>query len=552
MNYKKIIILPLNDKIEDNFLNEKCNIILNDGKEFIIELNPSVISPNSQNSNLGENNNSFTLIKNLDLKFIMSNSIKNKTIKPEMLLLYCKIDDKIILLNDCEIYSFNNPIYNSIINNSNNTSGFNSEMRSTGLQNLKKIFTNRSSIHNNHESKDSILYYKICDYNQKVMIDIFQNKIEKIILNIPICCSVYMLKFLILMKLKVKNLDIIKNYNLYGAGFLDRQKLQCLNRATTNKKFEDNNLIYDIMKYYFNPQNCSDKILNLILIEKTSEQCSMGLDFRFNILKNFKKLEHYDLNAPSFRNVSDGMNLFIYCLNKSCKLYNNYFTICKGYGSFDILNILEDIICPFCHLNKLSLRNLGMINSKWVYKGFLKSKFESKINGDGITLENNKLYIIKEIIFEDQFLNLLLEVEFYQTKTSINSNINKNSFQSSIQNIEGSFFQSSNDISESDLNNLNFEQKYLSKDNIKKNSLIEVHIPKEFTFEKQENEETNKQNENHNDNDILNLFQKKESNKTKNSKKNNDLEIDIKIDCKKEPCCLNCGRITQNYQCTVW
>jgi hypothetical protein len=193
-----------------------------------------------------------------------------------------------------------------------------------------------------------------------------------------------------------------------------------------------------------------------------------------------------------------------------------------------------------------------MINSKWVYKGFLKSRFESKINGDGITLENNKLYIIKEIIFEDQFLNLLLEVEFYQTKTSINSNNNKNSFQSSIQNIEGSFFQSSNDISESDLNNLNFEQKYLSKDNIKKNSLIEVHIPKEFTFEKQENEETNKQNENHNDNDILNLFQKKESNKTKNSKKNNDLEIDIKIDCKKEPCCLNCGRITQNYQCTVW
>ena len=41
-------------------------------------------------------------------------------------------------------------------------------------------------------------------------------------------------------------------------------------------------------------------------------------------------------------------------------------------------------------------------------------------------------------------------------------------------------------------------------------------------------------------------------NKKNNSKKNKDMEIDIKIDCKKEPCCLNCGRITQNYQCTVW
>ena len=570
MNTKKINLLPLDESLEENFFNEKCNILINNGNEFLIDLNPSIIfplSPNSKNSNFSENNNNnYQLIKNIDLKYIICNSVKEQIIQPEMILLYTKIDDKYILLNDYEIYSFCNPIYNSNINNSNNTSGLNSEMRSTGLQNLKKVVVSNRSVNNNNinnnikETKIPILYYKICKFKQRIMIDIFQNKIDKIIMSVPICCSVYMLKVLIFQKLKIKNLDFIKNQNLYGVGFLNKEKIKFINKALTNKKFTDNYLIYDIMKYYLEPKLCSDKILNLILIEKNPSQCLIGLDFKFNIMKNFKKLENFDSNAPSYRNVSDGLNLFIYCLNKNCQIYNSYFTLCKGYGIFDLFQSLEEINCPFCHLKNFSLRNIGMINAKWTYKGFLKSTKESKINGDGITLDNDKLYIIKEMIFEKQFLSLLIEVEFYKIKSLSYSN-NKNSYQSSIQNIDGSFFQS--EISDDELINLNLEQRYLTKNNNSNNkSSLVLDLTKEFTFQKPDKIDENNKNKNinrninynnnneNNDNEILKLFHKKDSNQSK--KNDNKLEIDIKLDCKKEPCYFECVHCSNNYSCILW
>ncbi len=572
---QKIIISPLNEIIsssEQNFLNDKCNLILNDGNPLLIDLNSSsfISSPHSKNSNIIHNSNfSFnemnnqTIIKNLDLKFLICNVITEKFIKPEMLILYFKIGEKFILLNDCDIYSLNNPSYNLNIN-SNNTTGLNSEMRSTGLQ-KKKNQSHRSSIKNN-DTKPKYLYYKICNYTQKVIIDIYQNKIEKIIINISISCSVYMLKYLIFQKLKLKNLDLIKNHNIYGVGFLDTENIQFINKAQTNKKFNDNDLIYDIMKYYMEPKNIKDKVLNLILIENTPEQCYIGLDFKFNIMRNFKKLQNYDNNAPSYRTVSDGLNLFIYCLNEKCSIFNNYFTINKGYGSFDIFSILNDIICPLCNFKSFSLRNLGLINSKWSYKGFLKGVKNSKINGEGITLDNGKLYFIKEIIFENQFSVLFIEVEYYQisipTFTSGNNN-NKNSFQSSIHNIESSFVQSSSDISESDLNSINFEQKYLKDGQLKTKPMFEIDVDKEFTFQKREskkdtleNNYNNIKDNNNNDINIINKNNNRNNNKNdiinffnnNNSKELNKIEeeCEIKLESKKQECCLKCSEISSN------
>ena len=86
-------------------------------------------------------------------------------------------------MNDFEIFSFLNSIDNVNINNSNINSVLNSEMRSTGFQNAKKLLSNRSSSYNG-ESKNQIIYYKICNYFQNIIIDIFQNQIEKIILNL--------------------------------------------------------------------------------------------------------------------------------------------------------------------------------------------------------------------------------------------------------------------------------------------------------------------------------------------------------------------------------
>ena len=566
---QKIIISPLNEIIsnsEQNFLNDKCNLTLNDGNPLLIDLNLSsyISSPHSKNSNIIHNSNfSFnemnnqTIIKNLDLKFLICNLITEKYIKPEMLILYFKIGAKFILLNDCDIYSLNNSTYNLNIN-SNNTTGLNSEMRSTGLT-KKKLHSNRSSIKNN-DTKPKYLYYKICNYNQKVIIDIYQNKIEKIIINISISCSVYMLKYLIFQKLKLKNLDLIKNHNIYGVGFLDQENIEYIKKAQTNKKFNDNDLIYDIMKYYMEPTNIEDKILNLILIENTPEQCYIGLDFKFNIMRNFKKLQSYDNNAPSYRTVSDGLNLFIYCLNEKCSIFNNYFTINKGYGNFDIFQILNDIICPLCQFKTFSLRNIGLINSKWSYKGFLKGVKNSKINGDGITLDNGKLYLIKEIIFENQFTVLFIEVEYYQisipTFISGNNN-NKNSFQSSIHNIESSIIQNSSDISESDLSSINFEQKYLKDGQLTTKPIFEIDVGKEFTFQKPESKkdtlENNYNNIKNNNNDIIDKNNNNNNHiinilNNNNSKELNKIEeeCEIKLESKKQECCLKCSEISSS------
>ena len=550
MNYQKIIISPFKDNLgnEQTFLNDKCNIILNKGNEILIDFHPSLFlpSPRSKNSNYIHNSNiSFnqTIIKNLDLKILICNSITEQIIKPEMLILYFKIGEKYIILNDGDVYSLNNNINSGIT--SGLTSGLNSEMRSTELP-KRKIQSNHSSSNHIHEIKIINLYYKICNYTQKVVIDIYKNKIEKIILNLSITCSVYMLKYIIYQKLKIKNIDFFKNHNIYGVGFIDTENVQFIKKAQTNKKFNDNNLIYDIMIYYMEPSRCKDKFLNLILIENSPDQCYIGLDFKFNIMRNFKKLDKYDNNAPSYRNVSDGLNLFIYCLNKKCELYNNYFIVNVGYGNFDIFSTLNDIVCPLCNSKNISLRNLGMINSKWSYRGFLKSIKSSKINGDGITLDNGKLFVIKEIIFENHFFSLFFEVEFYQIKVNIeNSNNIKNSFQSSIYNIESNIIQSSSDISESDLISVNLEQKYFGNEGNKKSKkLLEVEISKEFTFQKKNESKKKEENNNgnHNDKDIMKLFDKKSS---KDTKKIGE-ECEIQIDYKKEKFCYECGKFSNS------
>ena len=550
MNYQKIIISPFKENLgnEQTFLNEKCNIILNKGNEILIDFHPSLFlpSPRSKNSNYIHNSNiSFnqTIIKNIDLKISICNSITEQIIKPEMLILYFKIGEKYIILNDGDVYSLNNNINSGIT--SGLTSGLNSEMRSTELP-KRKIQSNHSSSNHIHEIKITNLYYKICNYTQKVVIDIYKNKIEKIILNLSITCSVYMLKYIIYQKLKIKNIDFIKNHNIYGVGFIDTENIQFIKKAQTNKKFNDNNLIYDIMIYYMEPSRCKDKFLNLILIENSRDQCYIGLDFKFNIMRNFKKLDKYDNNAPSYRNVSDGLNLFIYCLNKKCELYNNYFIVNVGYGNFDIFSTLNDIVCPLCNSKNISLRNLGMINSKWSYRGFFKSIKSSKINGDGITLDNGKLFVIKEIIFENHFFSLFFEVEFYQIKVNIeNSNNIKNSFQSSIYNIESNIIQSSSDISESDLISVNLEQKYFGNEGNKKSKkLLEVEISKEFTFQKKNESKKKEENNNgnHNDKDIMKLFDKKSS---KDTKKIGE-ECEIQIDYKKEKYCYECGKFSNS------
>ena len=84
-----------------------------------------------------------------------------------------------------------------------------------------------------------------------------------------------------------------------------------------------------------------------------------------------------------------------------------------GYGVFDIFNQIKNIKCPICNKdNNLQLKNIGIINSKYYYKGIMKSKKEkkSKIEGDNITLDD-KLYIFKEAKINSFFSELYMEAK---------------------------------------------------------------------------------------------------------------------------------------------
>ena len=216
-----------------------------------------------------------------------------------------------------------------------------------------------------------------------------------------------------------------KIQTIYGGGFVENNT--SLTKALSNKKFNDNDLIENIVNYYQKNNkkqlctyNNESRILSLILIESTNKKCLMGLDFRFNYMRNFKRVNNFDDSAPSFREVTDGLNLVIYCLNPSCALNNQYFIVTKGYDTFDIFSVMYSIKCPKCHESKKELRSIGMINAKWTYKGLLKGKKESKFEGDGFTLENNKLFALPEIHFLKQFTGLLIEVKEHKNPQNIN------------------------------------------------------------------------------------------------------------------------------------
>ena len=189
MNNLKITLRLLNDSTifqNQNLLEENSSISINNGNDLLIDLSQQLMTSRSKRSNnnikgtnISSNSNNNT-IKNLDLKYIICKIINNPLIKPENLILFINSDEKYIMLHDKNIFPFYNNITQyetTLVNNSNNPSALNSEMRSTGLQNLKKVVVSNRSINNNiNETKNQILYYKICDFKQRIMIDIFQNK----------------------------------------------------------------------------------------------------------------------------------------------------------------------------------------------------------------------------------------------------------------------------------------------------------------------------------------------------------------------------------------
>ena len=257
----------------------------------------------------------------------------------------------------------------------------------------------------------------IQNYSISIIIDFYQQNIDKIFLTLQSNCSLFLLK------------NIINN-KLNNSFNINQLKLNCIDitqinieintknvSKNNNNVFSDKKTLDDIVTFFYPIQN------NYIIIKYTihflltiknnigsSEQ--IGLNFRFNYLKEVNKIS-FNENAPEYCECSDGINLFAFCFNQECLLFNKYFVVNLGYGIFNILKQSKKVKCPKCGSHtSIEIKNIGIINSKYFYSGKLKTKEKEKspFEGDGITLDE-KLYIFKEAKINSFLIQLYIEAK---------------------------------------------------------------------------------------------------------------------------------------------
>ena len=349
-----------------NVSGEKIHIFIKHGK-------------NEKNKNNKDNNdNNFIGLKNITIKEYM----ENKKYMEEILDDTDSIGKYLDILDNDKNINNNYPCFYYIISNNN--------------------------IDNN-----------LINYIISVTIDFYQKNIDKIFLKLQSNCSLFLLKNII--NSKLNNILNIEQLKLICIDITQiNNQLNIKNIAKNNNNiFSDRKTLDDIIKYFFPIQNNNINLkytIHFLLIIKndigSSEQ--IGLNFRFNYLKDVSKIS-FNKNAPNYCECSDGINLFAFCFNRNCFLYNKYFVVHLGYGLFNILKISKRINCPKCGSNhNIEIKNIGIINSKYFYSGKLKvknnEKVKSSFEGDGITLDD-KLYIFKEAKIDSFLIQLYMEAK---------------------------------------------------------------------------------------------------------------------------------------------
>ena len=233
------------------------------------------------------------------------------------------------------------------------------------------------------------LYYKIYDKIIKITINFYQMNIEKIFMKLSSICSIQMLKMIINEKLNNSiEVDSQKIFGLYIININTKEK-KIMNQS---KEINNKTIIKNIINSYFENKN-SEYMIFFLLSRNLNNKLQMGLNFKFNYLKNISKIK-FNENAPKYCECSDGINLFAYCRNKECSINNTLFIHILGYGIFDIMKEIIKVYCPICN-KKSEVKNIGLINSKWFYKGKLNCPKQNCFEGDGITIDD-QLYILKE------------------------------------------------------------------------------------------------------------------------------------------------------------
>ena len=463
------------------------------------------------------------------------------------------------------------------------------------------------------DNNENIIYYNFNQNKINIRIDFFSYKIDHFFFNLSEMCSIFMLKYLIYLKLK--NIEAINNYKaltikeeqnnndekeeekiisnnhtdnnylikineienvikLYGNGIISNKYQGYKSKDETNRNFLNNTLLLNALNYYlsFSRKNNNNLIkkskqinininkdiisilnnnskytLSFIMTECKKDKIVLGLDFRFNLLNYFSpyyiendKKSAFMPQKKKFLNKSKiilynggGMKLFVFCKNQKCIYNSKYFVYHLGYGYFDIFKAMSNIYCPLCKKKGkkiIEIRYIGMMNAKWVYKGFLSGLKYSNVEGQGITILNDIIYRTNEILFAQQFISLSFQIKKYYSNNTIVNEEKPKKYTTTINTTyftDNSFFSN---ISEED------EKKNLNIDKVKKNEVNET-ISINLIKNKINRIERKKfRNRNRNNNNIFE--QSKNSWKTTNINNNSKCDFsDFAINKKKESSC---------------
>ena len=376
---------------------------------------------NKDNKKLNNNNGKYFRIKKNSsiayLKLLISDIENISSEKIHIFFLYKKEElnskEETIKSNSITIKKINQEF---IIKNNSSIE----EMRDIDFINDIEKRLNRNTypiLYYTLSNENSIKYFNYPFYTLCLIIDFYQQNVDKIIFNLEANCSIFLLKNIISNKLNYDNISQIKLFCIDVTEINEENKTSINIKNNDNNSFSDWKKLDDMIEFFY-PKETNERNgykynihFFLTIVNETKMYEQIGLNFRFNYLKEVSKIP-FDENAPEYCECSDGINLFIFCFNQECVLYNKYFVLNIGYGVFNILKQIKGIKCPKCNKDNLELKNIGIINSKYYYKGLLKTKNKTKtiIEGDNITLDD-KLYIFKEAK-----INSFLSVLYMQAK----------------------------------------------------------------------------------------------------------------------------------------
>ena len=92
--------------------------------------------------------------------------------------------------------------------------------------------------------------------------------------------------------------------------------------------------------------------INFSRIEVYNEQNIIGGTYGLNftdVSKDIREEQYFSDNAPSYRIVTQGINIYGICKGKKCEAYKNEVIVpLKNVKKFDLINEKDDLECPEC------------------------------------------------------------------------------------------------------------------------------------------------------------------------------------------------------------